>query len=43
MYTVKYREGNRFIVEHYPVAEWRDHRASRLITRGVVVTLSKVK
>jgi hypothetical protein len=43
MYTVKFRQGNRFIVERYPVAEWRDHRAARLITRGVAVTLSKVK
>lgn len=43
MYTVKYREGNRFIIERYDVAEWRDNRAARLITRGIGVTLSKTK
>lgn len=43
MYTVKFREGNRFVIEHYDVVEWRDHRALRLIMRGVVVTLSKVR
>jgi hypothetical protein len=43
MYTVKYREGKRFIIEHYDFAAWRDHRAARLIMRGIAVTLSKIK
>lgn len=43
MYTVKFRQGNRFVIEHYDFVEWRDHRALRLITRGIVVTLAKTK
>lgn len=43
MYTVKFRQGNHFIIEHYDVAAWRDHRALRLIMCGFIVTLSKTK
>lgn len=43
MYTVKFRDGNRFVVEHYDVADWRDTRAAQLLTDGFAVTLSKTK
>jgi hypothetical protein len=43
MYTVKYKLDGRFHIEHYDHAEWRDHRACRLIMRGIAVTLSKKK
>jgi hypothetical protein len=43
MFIVKYRQGNQFVIEKYDFADWRDHRAARLITLGFVVTLSKVR
>jgi hypothetical protein len=43
MFTVKYRKDNRFIIESYDFADWRDHRAARLITLGFAVTLAVKK
>ena len=43
MYAVKFRDGNRFVVESYPDVDWRNTRAIQLVTRGFAVTLSKTK
>ncbi|HEX7906721.1 MAG TPA: hypothetical protein VF534_01330 [Paraburkholderia sp.] len=43
MYTVKFRQGDRFVIERYPDVDWRNTRAIQLVTDGIAVTLSKTK